>query len=91
MFYDTGTVMCSNFYYKTRFRFTLSTADFGKMFSGKLKPTTAFMTGKLKIEGNMGKAMALEKLMGKMQKRSFSTFVQNTRDTGNLMFLGQCF
>jgi hypothetical protein len=30
----------------------------------------------------MGKAMALEKLMGKMQKRSFSTLVQETRDTG---------
>ena len=56
--------------------FTLKSADFGKMFSGKLKPTTAFMTGKLKIAGNMGKAMSLEKLMGKMQKRSFSTLIQ---------------
>ena len=56
--------------------FTLKSADFGKMFSGKLKPTTAFMTGKLKIAGNMGKAMSLEKLMGKMQKRSFSTSIQ---------------
>jgi len=55
--------------------FTLKTADFSKMFAGKLKPTTAFMTGKLKISGNMGKAMALEKLMGKMQKRSYSTLV----------------
>ena len=52
------------------------------MFAGKLKPTTAFMTGKLKIEGNMGKAMALEKLMGKMQKRSFTTFIQETTGTG---------
>ena len=40
---------------------------------GKLKPTTAFMTGKLKLEGDMGKAMKLEKLMGKMQTRSFHT------------------
>jgi len=55
--------------------FTLKTADFSKMFAGKLKPTTAFMTGKLKISGNMGKAMALEKLMGKMQKRSYSTSI----------------
>lgn len=30
---------------------------------GKLKPTTAFMTGKLKISGNLQKAMKLEKLM----------------------------
>ena len=55
--------------------FTLKSADFAKMFTGKLKPTTAFMTGKLKIAGNMGKAMALEKLMGKMQKRSYSTLI----------------
>lgn len=31
------------------------------------------MTGKLKIEGNMGKAMKLEKLMGQMQKRGYHT------------------
>jgi putative sterol carrier protein len=54
------------------------------MFSGKLKPTTAFMTGKLKIEGNMGKAMSLEKLMGKMQKRTFSTFTNGSRVGGKL-------
>ena len=40
---------------------------------GKLKPTTAFMTGKMKLQGDMGKAMKLEKLMGKMQSRSFHT------------------
>merc|ERR1719341_2949448 len=42
--------------------FKMSSVNFGKMFAGKLKPTAAFMTGKLKIEGNMGKAMKLEKL-----------------------------
>jgi hypothetical protein len=52
------------------------------MFSGQLKPTTAFMTGKLKIEGNMGKAMSLEKLMGKMQKRTFATSIQGRTDAG---------
>jgi NAD(P)-dependent dehydrogenase (short-subunit alcohol dehydrogenase family)/putative sterol carrier protein len=58
--------------------FTLKSADFGKMFAGKLKPTTAFMTGKLKIAGNMGKAMNLEKLMGKLQKtRSYHTSTNN--------------
>ncbi len=45
---------------------------------GKIKPTTAFMTGKLKIAGNMGKAMALEKMMAKMQKgRSYHTSTNN--------------
>ena len=48
--------------------FYLKMADFQKMFAGKLKPMTAYMTGKLKISGNLGKAMALEKLMGKMQQ-----------------------
>lgn len=36
---------------------------------GKLKATAAFMTGKLKIKGDMGKAMKLEKLMGKTQSK----------------------
>jgi len=36
------------------------------MFAGKLSPTTAFMLGKLKIKGNMGLAMKLEKLLKKM-------------------------
>merc|ERR1712073_96439 len=53
--------------------FKMSSANFGKMFAGKLKPTAAFMTGRLKIEGNMGKAMKLEKLMGQMQKRGYHT------------------
>jgi len=34
----------------------------------KLNPTSAFMTGKLKMEGNLGKALALEKVMKKMQQ-----------------------
>lgn len=36
--------------------------DFGKLMSGKLDPTTAFMMGKLKIEGDMGVAMKLGSL-----------------------------
>jgi len=46
---------------------TLSSENFVKMFSGQLNPTQAFMSGKLKIKGNMGKAMALEKLMKKLK------------------------
>ena len=53
--------------------------DFQKMFAGKLKPTTAFMTGKLKLEGDMGKAMKLEKLMGKMQARGIHTMPNHQR------------
>ena len=53
--------------------FTLKDADFVSMFQGKLKPTNAFMTGKLKLSGDMGKAMALEKMMKKMNTRGYHT------------------
>ena len=36
--------------------------------AGKLKPASAFMSGKLKLQGDMGKAMKLDKLMSKMGK-----------------------
>ncbi|XP_015981836.1 hydroxysteroid dehydrogenase-like protein 2 [Rousettus aegyptiacus] len=48
---------------------SMSTDDFVKMFSGKLKPTMAFMSGKLKIKGNMALAMKLEKLMNQLQAK----------------------
>ena len=41
------------------------------MFSGKLGATTAFMTGKLKISGNMGLAMKLEQLIGKVRSKLY--------------------
>ncbi|XP_058474093.1 hydroxysteroid dehydrogenase-like protein 2 [Solea solea] len=47
---------------------TMDSSDFTKMFAGKLKPTLAFMSGKLRIKGDMGLAMKLEKLMGRMNK-----------------------
>lgn len=37
------------------------------------------MTGKLKLQGDMGKAMKLEKLMGKM--RPYSTMAANNNNT----------
>ncbi|MCY1054953.1 MULTISPECIES: SCP2 sterol-binding domain-containing protein [Nannocystis] len=40
----------------------VSLDDFAKMAAKKLDPTTAFMTGKIKIEGDMGVAMRLGKL-----------------------------
>ena len=38
--------------------------DFSKMMQRKLDPTTAFMTGKIKIEGDMGIAMKLGRVFG---------------------------
>ena len=40
------------------------------IFTGKQKAATAYMTGKLKIKGDLGKAMKLEKLMSRLQKKS---------------------
>ncbi|XP_070780683.1 hydroxysteroid dehydrogenase-like protein 2 isoform X2 [Enoplosus armatus] len=47
---------------------TMDSNDFSKMFAGKLKPTMAFMSGKLRIKGDMTLAIKLEKLMGRMNK-----------------------
>jgi putative sterol carrier protein len=42
----------------------LALGDLEDLISGDLNPTTAFMTGKLKIEGDMSVAMALSQLVG---------------------------
>ena len=43
---------------------TISTTGetFDKIVAGEQNPTTAYMTGKLKIKGDMGAAMKLQKL-----------------------------
>ena len=35
---------------------------FGKIIAGEQNPTSAYMTGKLKLKGDMGAAMKLQKL-----------------------------
>jgi putative sterol carrier protein len=42
--------------------FSSSEESFEKIVSGEQNPTTAYMTGKLKIKGDMGAAMKLQKL-----------------------------
>jgi putative sterol carrier protein len=41
---------------------TTSGDTFEKIVAGEQNPTTAYMTGKLKIKGDMGAAMKLQKL-----------------------------
>jgi len=43
---------------------TISTSaeNFERILSGEQNPTTAYMTGKLKVKGDMGAAMKLQKL-----------------------------
>lgn len=48
---------------------TMQSDVFNKMITGAIKPTTAFMSGKLKIKGDMGLAMKLEKLMSQVKSK----------------------
>jgi putative sterol carrier protein len=42
----------------------LSLSDLEDMISGELSPTAAFMTGRIKVEGDMSVAMALSQMIG---------------------------
>ena len=52
---STGTAKCT---------VTCASADFMNIVSGKMNPQMAFMSGKLKINGDMGLAMKLQKVIG---------------------------
>ena len=41
---------------------SMSEENFNKMISRELNPTAAYMSGKLKVKGDMGAAMKLQKL-----------------------------
>lgn len=51
-------------------RMIMDSGDMEKMFSGELNSMQAFMSGKLKIKGNVAQAMKLEKLMKSVQAKS---------------------
>ncbi|MDA8351840.1 MAG: SCP2 sterol-binding domain-containing protein [Firmicutes bacterium] len=42
--------------------------DFKEMLLGNLNPTAAFMSGKLKVKGNMGQAMKLQSVLNQYKK-----------------------
>jgi putative sterol carrier protein len=42
--------------------FSTSAENFERIISGEQNPTTAYMTGKLKVKGDMGAAMKLQKI-----------------------------
>jgi len=42
----------------------ISLEDFDKMIDGKLNATSAFMSGKLKVKGDMAMAMKLQSIVG---------------------------
>lgn len=42
---------------------TIARSDFEDLVAGELSPTAAFMSGKLKVDGDMSAAMALSQLL----------------------------
>ncbi|KAJ8286479.1 hypothetical protein GJAV_G00039680 [Gymnothorax javanicus] len=64
---DSGSVGSGEPPVKADVVMSMDSADFTKMFSGKLKPTMAFMSGKLKIKGDMTLAIKMEKMMSLMK------------------------
>lgn len=48
---------------------TMDSKDMFDLFAGKLKATNAFISGKLKIEGNLQKATRLEKLLTQLKSK----------------------
>ena len=44
---------------------SMSSDDFNKMITGKLDPVVAFTTGKLKVDGDIGKAVEFSKVLKK--------------------------
>jgi len=49
---------------------SLSDENFGKLVSGKTKAQTLFMSGKLKIKGNVMKATKMEPILAKAKTQS---------------------
>ena len=54
---------------QTDVTFTMDSKHMVEMFQGKMAPTVAFMTGKMKIAGDFEKATKLEKLMGQVRSK----------------------
>lgn len=48
---------------------SLSDDDFGKMVAGKTKAQSLFMSGKLKVKGNVMKATKLDNVLSKAQSQ----------------------
>lgn len=65
----SGKLEAGKYAEKTDCQMTMTAEVFNKMVSGNLKPAAAFMSGKLKIKGNMGLAMKLEKLMSGLKSK----------------------
>lgn len=57
-------------YYNRDCKFLVSGADFLSMCAGILDPVVAFTKGKLKVEGNIEKALEFSKIVNKVKKKA---------------------
>jgi putative sterol carrier protein len=48
----------------------LADEDFGKLVKGTAKPQSLFMSGKLKVKGDIMKATRLEPILGTVQNKA---------------------
>jgi len=78
--------------FKPEVRITMTEDNMLKMFNRELAPATAFMTGKLKLSGDLSKALALETILKAAReksetdasKRSYHTLAKNESDYESL-------
>lgn len=59
---DDGTITVTEGAGEADCTISASADNFAKIVAGEQNPTTAYMSGKLKIKGDMGAAMKLQKL-----------------------------
>merc|ERR1719433_241943 len=78
--------------FKPEVKITMSQENMLKMFNRELAPATAFMTGKLKLSGDLSKALALESVLkaarekaeANASKRSYHTMAANESNIKSL-------
>ncbi|XP_051875950.1 hydroxysteroid dehydrogenase-like protein 2 isoform X2 [Pristis pectinata] len=66
---ESGSTGKGSFPGKADVQMSMNSEDFVKVFSGKMKPTLAFMSGRLKIKGDMALAIKLENLMTQLKSK----------------------
>ena len=63
---NNGTLSVEPYeYYDRDVMFTIDSKDFLKLIHGKLDPIFAFTIGKLKVDGDLGKALEIQRLIKK--------------------------